>query len=150
MIQPAVIRDIEALLEEGQLSHRQIAEMVGVARGTVAAVLRGHRRSDDLFTQPPPEEPQSESKPPPRRCPSCGGTVHTPCKLCQVRELVAGKRLRPPVRWPGGPIGLDLKPEDYARYVEVRRRRREAVRMGFIRPAFCEQDGLPEPSRREE
>jgi hypothetical protein len=150
MIQPAVIRDIEVLLEEGQLSHRQIAEMVGVARGTVAAVLRGHRRSDDLFTQPPPEEPQSESKQPPRRCPSCGGTVRMPCKLCRVRELVAGKRLRPPARWPGGPIGLELKPEDYARYVEVRRRRREAVRLGFIRPAFCDQDGLPVPSQREE
>ncbi len=128
MITPAAIHEIERLLKEGQHSRRQIAELAGVARGSVTAVVSGERRVDDFLDQTPIYKPLSK----PRRCPSCGGMVRMPCKLCQTRELMRSKSLTEHRPILDTPIGLNLKPEEQARYAEVRRWRREARRMGVI------------------
>jgi hypothetical protein len=128
MLSPVIIREIEQLLEEGQLTRRKIAIKVGVARSTVTAVAERIRQADDYLQHAPTPKPLAKA----RRCPSCGATVRMPCKLCQTRELVAGGRLPPPKPVVAASIGLQLKPEHQARYAEVRRWRREALRLGVI------------------
>jgi len=125
-IEPATIRDVERLLEEGGASYRAIARLTGVSRGTVAMVARGRRRADDALDVP------SDAKPlgPPRRCPGCGGMVEMPCKLCQTRELMISKELPRCLPAVDVPIGLNLRPEHRSRYEEVRRMRREGKILG--------------------
>ena len=139
MIAPSVIREIQRLLDERLLSRRKIAALTGVARSTVTAVAKGERQVDDYLEQVPKPKPLGAA----RRCPSCDATVHMPCKLCQTRELMAGKRLPRPRPTIDTPIGLDLKPEHRARYAEVRRRRREAVRLGVILTPQSDDDVGP-------
>jgi hypothetical protein len=73
---------VEQLLDEGLLSQRRIAEITGVARGTVLSIAKGRRRQRYYFNpndEPPPAEP-------PARCPGCGGLVYLPCQLCRLRH----------------------------------------------------------------
>ncbi len=136
MIAPSVIHEIQRLLDEGQHSRREIAAFAGVARSTVTAVADGERRVDDYLDQAPEREELGAA----RKCPSCGGTVRMPCKLCQTRELIIGKKLRQHQPVVDGPIGLNLKPEHQARYAEVRRWRREALRLGVITAPRSDKD----------
>lgn len=137
MIAPATIREIERLLIEGQLSHRIIAERAGVARSTVSAVAKGTRLPDDELDQTPEFDPEQA----PERCPGCGAMVQMPCWLCKVRDLLADRKLLPPEPIVAAPLGLNLRPEHQVGYSEVRRWRREALRLGIVvRPNF-----QPEP-----
>ena len=85
MFPNAVILEIRSLLDEGELSHRAIAEKVGVSRGMVNNIARGRRglRSlkDDRMRQSR-EHFQSI----PKRCRCCGGLVFEPCLLCRTRN----------------------------------------------------------------
>ena len=51
MISASIVKQIRRLLAEGKLSHRKIACMMGVSRGTVGAVAKGRR----------PDYPERES-----------------------------------------------------------------------------------------
>jgi len=68
---------IQRLLEAGELSQREIAEIAKVGRSSVYNVSRGQiaalrpRRSKPLIK--------------PARCPCCGGMTTGPCLLCRVR-----------------------------------------------------------------
>jgi hypothetical protein len=95
MLAVSVVEQIEGLLREGRLSQRQIAQRLGVSRGSVAAIALGrHRRrparsagADFLFPSGVP-----------RRCPGCGGMVQMPCLLCRIRaakERNLGRQARP-------------------------------------------------------
>ncbi len=133
MIPPSTIREIEQLLIEGQLSHRLIAERVGVARGTVSAVAKGTRLPDDELDHTPSFDPEEA----PERCADCGSMVHMPCWLCKVRQLLADGQLLKPEPVLAAPLGLNLKPEHQVGYAEVRRWRREALRLGVTtRPNY--------------
>jgi hypothetical protein len=98
MIAPQIIEEVERLLLQGSLSHRQIATQLGVSRGTVNAVANGQRAvrnarraaHRDHF-----EPPQGL----PRRCPSCGRLVQMPCLACRLQNLAA---------WPA-PFANDLR-----------------------------------------
>ena len=129
MLSPSIIRDIQRLLEDGNLSCRKIAKKLGVSRSTVSVVACGTRRTDDYLNLPPARDEAGK----PRKCPTCHAIVQMPCKLCQTRELMAGNHLEPLPPILETPIGLDLKPEHEARYAEVRRWRREALRLGVIK-----------------
>jgi len=88
------------------LPHRDIARYLGVGLSIVKRVARG--------------EPVGEKTPESARCPDCGAMVIMPCWACYIRSLVK----TPGRRREGSPIlGLELKPEDYERYLQVRRRR---------------------------
>jgi len=84
MIAPVVVEEIRDLLREGEFSQRQIAQRLGVSRGTVNAIALGRRTDVVLRT------PEEEGFPAPAgaavRCPGCGGRVQMPCLLCYVRE----------------------------------------------------------------
>jgi len=125
MIDAEIIEQVERLLVLGRHSYRAIARMAGVSRGTVGAVAAGKRSSDDQWKRTPMEiEPMG----PTRRCPTCGGKVQMPCRLCQTRELLRGGHL--PSRWSGSGVvvRLELKEEHRRRYERVRGRREEEAR----------------------
>ena len=87
MISQLAVEQIQRLLAERRLSQRKIARTVGVSRGTVGSIAKGHRprihRSEDALGDP------CRPLGPPRRCRGCGGLVFMPCLLCRVRELKA-------------------------------------------------------------
>ncbi len=141
MHSPDVIRQINELLQEGQHSRRKIAKIAGVACATVSAVATGGRQAEDYLKRALAPKPSRKSG----RCPSCGAQVQMPCKLCQTRKLVAGGQLPPPEPVVAAPIGLDLNPEHQARYAEVRRWRREALRLGVITMPHSNSDAEPVP-----
>ncbi|HZZ71847.1 MAG TPA: hypothetical protein VFE24_06310 [Pirellulales bacterium] len=92
MIDPSIILEIRRLLAEGQLSHRRIGLKCGVSRMTVFNISSGRRRDR-------PDRPSAwdDDRPlgPAERCPSCGGMVFTPCRLCRIRAQVAARRIAP-------------------------------------------------------
>jgi hypothetical protein len=92
MVSQGVVDQILRLLAEGRLSQRKIARTVGVSRGTIGAIAKGHRprirRSVERWADP------NRPLGPPRRCGGCGGLVVMPCLLCRVRELKAGEFAR--------------------------------------------------------
>ena len=44
MIEPQLVERVEQLLAEDKLSHRKIARITGVSRGTIGAIASGRRR----------------------------------------------------------------------------------------------------------
>ena len=79
---------IQRLLEAGELSQREIAEVAKVGRSSVYNVARGNiaaqrpRRSKPLLK--------------PARCPRCGGMTTGPCLLCLIRKHLALARVTDP------------------------------------------------------
>jgi hypothetical protein len=129
MIASHLVEQVEQLLAEGKLSHRKIARLTGVSRGTIGAIASGKRcirpRAMCLWEDEPviPDTP-------PQRCPDCGGMVYMPCRVCRTRKAAArspGLRslMQGNARQPIVPLGLNLKPVHHERYEEVRRWRRE-------------------------
>lgn len=85
MLPTVLILQVRRLLDAGELSHRAIARKVGVSRGTVAEMAHG-RRAD--FGRDPEDRktPGIRATTVPLRCPTCGGLVYVPCRLCEARE----------------------------------------------------------------
>jgi hypothetical protein len=129
MIAEHLVEQVERLLTEDQLSHRRIARLTGVSRGTIGAIASGKRRIRPKTMDFWDEEPLVPDVPP-QRCPECGGMVYMPCRLCRARkELAKLPALRALTevrdRQPIVLLGLNLKPAHRERYEEVRRRRSE-------------------------
>lgn len=88
MLPRATVEEVRRLLDEGELSHRKIAEKLDVSRGTVGAIGSGRR---GLYGR----EPDSGEPTlccldiPPERCRGCGAMVYKPCVLCRAREFRA-------------------------------------------------------------
>ena len=132
MLAPARVAEIHRLLAEGRLSRRAVARAVGVSRNTVAAIALGRRPDYELLRRPADDEPPLG---PPRRCPGCGGMVYLPCRLCRMRRRLAAGARRPfDLHCAAGlpPLGLELRPDHYQRYLRVRRRKLRAIRRGLL------------------
>ena len=124
MIAPQIVAEVRRLLAERKHSHRKIARLTGICRGSVGAIASG-RRPD---YEPSEEDEEEEPTGPPRRCPNCGGLVYVPCRLCRIRKALAEKRRPAPRRATvesGEPLELDLRPEHRTRFEDVRTWRRE-------------------------
>ena len=87
MIARMKIKEAERMLTEGKLSHRRIAKAIGISRATVGAIASGKR--PDYETRQLVRASQREPLGPLARCPECGGMVHTPCRLCRLRNAKA-------------------------------------------------------------
>jgi transcriptional regulator with XRE-family HTH domain len=87
MLAAAKVHETERLLEEGKLSQRKIAKLLGVSRATVSAIAAGKRPDYEARRRERADE--YEPLGPIERCPGCGGRVYTPCHLCRVRKLKA-------------------------------------------------------------
>jgi transcriptional regulator with XRE-family HTH domain len=91
------VEQVKRLLAQGVLSQRKIALTVGVSRGIVSAIATGRR--PDYAAGKFERATQALPLGPVERCPTCGGMVHMPCRLCGVRleqahEEAALKKLR--------------------------------------------------------
>jgi hypothetical protein len=138
MIAPHLVEQVRQLLVEGKTSHRKIARITGVSRGTIGAIASGRRCIRPRPTWPWEDEPLVPDTPP-ERCPDCGGMVYMPCRACRARKAISklpgrGTTIQADVRQQGRtgmfallsvPLGLNLKPVHRERYEEVRRWRRE-------------------------
>lgn len=106
------------------LSARAIARSLGLARGTVSAILRGtwagYRRRNGC--QAALDDPAMG---PAQRCPECGAITQQPCRACALRAC-------PPAARPGLPPGdegdlqLQLQTADHVRYQQVARDHNQA------------------------
>ncbi len=92
MIPHHKVDTVRELLAAGTLSHRNIAEKVGISRATVGEIATG-RRPDFPPRATPADELFATPSGPPVRCDGCGGRVYMPCRLCEVRQSCQWKRL---------------------------------------------------------
>ena len=123
MLGPEVIKDIQRLLAEGDLSQRKIAKAMKVSRGTVAAVSGGKRRPH----YPRPEEADEHLTGPVRRCGGCGSMAAMPCRACRIRRLKSQSPKPDRLDTRNVPLRLDLADKDRIRYEEIRRQRMRAA-----------------------
>ncbi|HLA85987.1 MAG TPA: hypothetical protein VJL29_14440 [Thermoguttaceae bacterium] len=127
MIATDVIDAIRELLAEGRMSRRRIARTLGVSRGVVAGVAEGRRPDYDAMRRRREENTQPLALGPLRRCPTCGGMVHVPCRLCALREQLLETARNTARRMPDlrltEPLGLELHGEARSRYEAIHSRR---------------------------
>ena len=78
MLSRAMVDKIKQMLEQGNLSNREIARKLGVSRGTVDSISSGarrdHCREDTVASNEPPNEEGL--------CDGCGHVVPLPCVYC--------------------------------------------------------------------
>lgn len=121
MISQEQIDEIRRLLAGGTLSQRQISVLTGVSRGTIGSVASGKR----IDRRPRPNDDWDVAEGPIVRCPGCGGRVHSPCRLCRIRELKtaeqADRRQRADRDFPAGNDGRP-RPNDADSRTAARRR----------------------------
>ncbi|HEY4760059.1 MAG TPA: hypothetical protein VIH42_05705 [Thermoguttaceae bacterium] len=127
MIAEHVVDEVKLLLADGGISQRKIAKITRVSRGTVGAIAAGRRRIRKRFKN---EDDLLLPSGPFVRCLECGGMVHMPCHKCRTEKAMhidpamhaqSLARLLSKIE----PLGLDLKPSQKERYLEVRRARRK-------------------------
>ena len=121
-------RKVSRLLAEDKLSHRKIALLTGVSRGTIGAIASG-KRPDYQRLRHDRELDPLEPAGPPERCPGCGGKVYHPCLLCRARSLAARlpkPAAAPPTEPVGELLGFQLKEEHRLRYEEIHEAKRRA------------------------
>ena len=142
MLAPSMVKEICRLLAEGNFSQRQIARLTGVSRGTIGAIASGKRPDYELRSRT--EDEFERLAGPPRRCPTCGGMVYMPCRLCALRKQLASKKKKrrqldplpnPPPDPPLDPrlegfFGLELRDEHCERYERVHAWQIQAKRVG--------------------
>ena len=87
MLAPAKVEEAKRLVNEGKLSQRKIAKLLGMSRATVSAIASGKRPDYEARRRAlaVDEEPLG----PVERCATCGGRVYMPCRLCRVRRMKA-------------------------------------------------------------
>ena len=91
MLSSSIIAEVERLLAAGH-AQRKVARLTGVCRNTINRIAAGERPE-----QKAPEETELSSLPRTMavRCPTCGGKVYPPCKLCRiVARLASGAQRR--------------------------------------------------------
>jgi hypothetical protein len=124
MLTPWQVENVRRLLSEGR-SQREIRRVTGIARGTIAAIAHGRRPDYEAIRRAKREETRTRPLGRPERCPVCGHIVCPPCRVCHARRC---KRISHQGTGPqsgpsfGGPLVLELTPEDQVRYEEVQAR----------------------------
>jgi len=91
MISQALVEEVKRLLGQGELSQRKVATLTGVSRASVGAIASGRRPDYPVRCNPDACE-EALPQGPAERCPTCGGKVYMPCRLCRVRTIKAKER----------------------------------------------------------
>jgi hypothetical protein len=91
MLPTSLVHEIDRLLQEGELSHRQIAKRLGVGRTVVGEIAIGRRglHGMDPIDKRRARTPSSA----PIRCSGRGYRVYLPCLICKARHQQPKKRL---------------------------------------------------------
>ena len=102
---------------------REIARRYKLAPSTVYRVIHGHTLSSA------------------HRCPHCGSLLRgKECLACQLRHLLEKANIYTPdkwdnyINWDGNTtfIRLELRPPEYERYLDVRKRKEEELNQALI------------------
>jgi len=149
MLDPAVVALVRTMRAEG-LSYRQIAERLGISRGSVAAIVNGRRREPGDADKKP-ELVLSGLK---TRCPGCGRAMYLPvdAELCLACLRSGGPDLRRPAAGEGEAPAIELRGGPAA-WRRLQAARREAMKRLGIRPgdaAHIDEDAVREKQRRVE
>jgi len=98
-----IMNDVLRLLRQPEQSQRSVARATGVSRATVAKIASGRFRP--FVPREGNDHDSWRPTGPIGRCPTCGGRVYLPCRLCKVRTLKSqeGERRRRPHAPPAGP-----------------------------------------------
>jgi transcriptional regulator with XRE-family HTH domain len=92
MIAPERVREVKRLLQEGQLTQREIAKLTGVSRASVGNIASGRRPDYDAIRRS--EADQAEFAGPPECCELCDALVLL-CLLCELRKWLAEEGAQP-------------------------------------------------------
>lgn len=84
MLTNSTIEAARQLLSEGKLSRREIADKLGISRGSVNSIFNGTLTTHDERPRVADGDPLETG--PIERCATCGGRVYMPCRLCAVRS----------------------------------------------------------------
>ena len=120
MIATSIVQEIRRLLVEEQWSQRKVSRITGISRGTVGRIANG-QRPDYLENRRNREEEWPEISGPPERCPTCGGRVYMPCRLCSVRNRMIGKSHKTCNAELETSLTVELPPDLQARYELIHR-----------------------------
>lgn len=90
MLAATKIDEARRLLAEGSMSQRRIAKAIGISRATLSGIASGKRPDYEALRRARGQE--EEPLGPVERCPTCGGKVHMPCRLCRVRAVQEQER----------------------------------------------------------
>ena len=115
MLDETTVDQIKALLKQGKISQRAIAEMLGVSRGSVHAIAAEKRRLKPR-RKSEIEYPTENGRP--ERCPTCGHYVRIPCLACQLRQL---KKKETSPQGVAFLVELDLREPERKRYLRVKK-----------------------------
>jgi hypothetical protein len=101
MIPQMLVTEVKRLLAQPGLSQRKVALMTGVSRASVGAIAAG-RRPDYPERCNPDDCAEEIPQGPAERCPTCGGMVYMPCRLCHVRAIKSKEREKARLRTEAG------------------------------------------------
>jgi len=141
MLSDAIVEQVGAML--GWQSDREIALACHIARDSVARIRAGKWRGKRTPSKPPERDPEA----PYERCNVCGHRVQMPCLVCPAiaarEELIRtlGQWHRKIRAGDVEPLGLELRPDDQARYEQVRR---TAPELPKNEPPCLEHDDPPD------
>jgi hypothetical protein len=93
MIPYCKVAEVQRFLDEGVLSHRQIALRTGISRASISAIADGTRPDyESRRRERQLRDAEAETAGPVERCGGCGGLTQIPCRLCRVRQIDAQRR----------------------------------------------------------
>lgn len=122
MLAETKIDEARRLLAEGKLSQRRIAQAIGISRATLSGIASGKRPDYEALRRARGQE--EEPLGPVERCPTCGGKVHMPCRLCRVRAMQEQERM---MLRKGRRMARQLKLQRLLAAVQEQNRKREAM-----------------------
>jgi len=141
ILTPQMVDEVRRLLAEKKQSQRAVARLTGVSRGTVGRIAHGEKLQCE---DPIWRKRQGADFPsgPLRRCPTCGGRVYMPCRLCRVRDHATRTACTPKSQRDvagDNPGRLQLRAAEQRRYEALHARKvHEAIEFGEPRDELFE------------
>lgn len=128
MIANEVIREVERLIAERQLSQRAISARTGISTVMVNRIAAGKRKIK-LVAKVDRQHDSEQWRKPYYRCKGCGGKVQIPCLRCAIKNGTADERPAFSERHERAAMEriYTPTPDELTKFYEEQRNLREAV-----------------------